>query len=169
MDKISKLRSTFDGSSSTTPTTAIEVDSSTTTSGHPLGVQFNHHLSSAPHANKALASALMLAGASRRLSFHLRSPILKDVVRALVVGKVGYGCAVFKPRLAHTDPTSTSFSAVQTAINDCYGRGARKTVEELLEEASLPSVNRMVVENIALETWKAMNYTCPYRPDHVRH
>ncbi len=131
-----------------------------------LGVQFDHHLSPAPHANKAHASARMLAGASRRLSLHLRSPILKDVVRALVVGKVGYGCAVFKPRLAHTDPTSTALSAVQTAINDCarfvlgYGRGARKTVEELLSEASLPSLNRMVVENIALETWKAMNYTC---------
>ena len=38
-------------------------------------------------------------------------------------------------------------------------------MEELLSEASLPSLNRMVVENIALEnialeTWKAMNYTC---------
>ena len=65
-----------------------------------LGVSFDSRLTPAPHLASTLASARALAGASRRLStMHLRQPILQQVVRALLVGKVGYACAILKPRL----------------------------------------------------------------------
>ncbi len=59
---------------------------------------------------------------------------------------------------------STDMRAVQTAVNDCARaiigtrRSERVSTEHLLEQSGLPSVNRMIVEQIALETWKGLNY-----------
>ena len=130
-----------------------------------LGVAFDRHLSPAPHLDGLLRAAHGLVGASNRLARHLRGPVLRQVVRALLVGRVGYGCAVLKPRLNDTDPQNVTLRKIQTAINDCARsilgsrRSERKPVEELLQESGLPSLNRLIVENVALETWKGMNYT----------
>ncbi len=85
--------------------------------------------------------------------------------RALIVGKVGYGGAVFRPRLKTTDPINKDMATIQIAVNDCaryiVGSTRRecKPIDELLVEAKLPSINQLIVEQIAVETWKGMNYT----------
>ncbi len=129
-----------------------------------LGVTFNGQLSPAPHMVASLRSARSLAAASRRLSLHLRERVLRQVVRALVVGRVGYACAVLKPRLLSTDPVNRDMAAIQVAINDCSraiigsNRCERQPVQELLDRTGLPSLNRLVVQNIAVEAWKGINY-----------
>ncbi len=67
-----------------------------------LGVSFDNRLTPAPHLASMLRSARALAGAIRRLSMHLRLPVLQQVIRALLVRKVEYACAVL--RLLATDP-----------------------------------------------------------------
>ena len=131
-----------------------------------LGVTFDNRLSPAPHLSSMLRSARSLAGASTRLSLHLRQQVLQQVIRALLVGKVGYACAVLKPRLTVMDPVQKDMAAIQTAINDCAraiigsSRGDRLPVPSLLAQAGMPSINRLIVEQIAIETWKGMNYEC---------
>ncbi len=131
-----------------------------------LGVTFDSRLSPAPHLTSMLRSARSLAGASRRLSLHLRRQALQQVVRALLVGTVGYACAVLRPRLVATDPVQKDLAAIQTAINDCAraiigsSRRDQMPIPSLLAQAGLPSLNRLIVEQVALETWKGMNYEC---------
>ncbi len=101
--------------------------------------------------------------ASWRLSIHLRLPVLKQVIRALLVGKVGYACAVLKPRLLATDPVQKDQAEIQTAVNDCARaiigskRSNRMPIPTLLAKAGIPSMNQLIVEQLAIETWKAMN------------
>ena len=129
-----------------------------------LGVSFDSRLTPAPHLASTLRSARSLAGASRRLSMHLRVPVLQQVVRALLVGKVGYACVVLKPRLLETDPVQKDLAAIQTAVNDCARAiiGSRRSdklpIPALLEKAGVPSVNHLIIEQLAVETWKGMNY-----------
>ncbi len=131
-----------------------------------LGVTFDNRLSPAPHLSSMLQSARSLAGASMRLSLHLRQRVLQQVVRALLVGKVGYACAILKPRLMSLDPVQRDLAAIQTAVNDCAraivgsSRSDRLSVPSLLAQAGMPSINRLIVEQIAVETWKGMNYEC---------
>ncbi len=131
-----------------------------------LGVTFDKHLSVAPYLSAVLSSARTIAGASRRLAMHLRQRTLQQVVRALLVGKVGYACAVLQPRLKDTDPQNKVMTDIQTAINDCAravigsNRKDRVPIRDLLQKAGLPSLNRLVIEQIAMECWKSMNYEC---------
>ncbi len=159
--------SSSSSSPSATATTTIMVGETSVQASNcvdMLGVTFDDSLSSSPHTQHILGIARTLAGASRRLSHHLRQGVLQQVIRALVVGRVGYGCAVLQPRLKDSDPLSSGMRAVQTAVNDCARaiigsrRSERVPVECLLERSGLPSVNRMIVEQIALETWKGLNY-----------
>ncbi len=129
-----------------------------------LGVSFDNRLTPAPHLASMLRSACVLAGAIRHLSIHLRLPVLKQVIRALLVGKVGYACAVLKPRLLATDPVQKDLAEIQTAVNDCSRaiigskRSNRMPILTLLAKVGIPSVNQLIVEQLAIETWKAMNY-----------
>ena len=129
-----------------------------------LGVSFDSHLTPAPYMAAVLRAARTLAGASRRLSLQLRQPVLQQVVRALLVGKVGYACAVLKPRLSSSDPLQKDLVAIQVAINysaravTSSNRSNKLPIPALLNKAALPSLNQLIVEQIALETWKGMNY-----------
>ena len=129
-----------------------------------LGVSYDARLSPAPRLAAALRAAKALTAASRRLSLHLRRPVLQQVVRSLLVGKVGYACAVLRPRLATTDPVQKDLAAIQTAVNDCAraivgsGRIDSLPIPSLLAQAGMPSLNRLIVEQIAVEAWKGMNY-----------
>ena len=131
-----------------------------------LGVSFNNRLSPAPHLASVLQSARSLAGASRRLSLHLRRQVLQQVVRSLLVGKVAYACAVLKPRFQPSDPAQKDLAAIQIAINDCAravvgsSRSKRLEIPVLLQKSGLPSLNQLIVEQIGVESWKAMNYEC---------
>ncbi len=117
-----------------------------------------------PHLAAVLRAARALTAASRRLSLHLRQPVLQQVVRSLLVGKIGYACTVLRPRLTATDPVQKDLAAIQTAINDCAranvgsSRNDRLPITSLLAQAGMPSLNRLIVEQIAVETWKGMIY-----------
>ncbi len=132
-----------------------------------LGVSFDGSLSPLPHMRSSLASARSIAAATRRLSLHLRRGALQQVARALIVGKVGYGAAALKPRLSSSDPQNGDLLAMQTAVNDCArhivgsNRRDKMPVKRLLLETGLPSLNHLIVEQIAIEAWKGMNYTGP--------
>ena len=132
-----------------------------------LGVSFDGSLSTRPHMRSSLASARSIAAATRRLSLHLRREALQQVARALIVGKDGYGAAALKPRLSSSDPQNGDLLAMQVAVNDCArhivgsSRGDKMPVKRLLLETGLPSLNRLIVEQIAMEAWKGMNYTGP--------
>ena len=53
---------------------------------------------------------------------------------------------------------------IQTAINDCARsiisgkRNDRMPIPTLLERAGNPSMKQLIVEQLAIETWKGMNY-----------
>lgn len=129
-----------------------------------LGVPFDGSLSTLPHLRSSLASARSIAAATRRLSLHLRRGSLQQVARAQVVGKIGYGAATLKPRLSFSDPLNKDLQSIQTAVNDCArhiigsSRRDKTPIRELLQETGLPSLNHLIVEQIAIETWKGMNY-----------
>ncbi len=71
---------------------------------------------------------------------------------------------VLKPRLLETDPVQKDLAAIQTAVNDCARAiiGSRRSdklpIPALLEKAGVPSVNHLIIEQLAVETWKGMNY-----------
>ncbi len=58
------------------------------------------------------------------------------------------------------------YTIIITAINDCAravigsNRKDRVPIRDLLQKAGLPSLNRLVIEQIAMECWKSMNYEC---------
>ncbi len=100
---------------------------------------------------------------AKRLSLHLPGSSLKSVMGALIRGKIGYACLVLTPRFSDGDPTSTLMHQLQVKVNNVPRAmiGAKKSdkirVEDLLEEASLPSINRLVIYTISMECWQALS------------
>ncbi len=72
---------------------------------------------------------------------------------------------MLKPHLLATDPVQKDLAEIQTAVNDCSRaiigsrRNDRMPIPTLiLAKAGIPYVNLLIVEQLALETWKGMNY-----------
>ncbi len=129
-----------------------------------LGVAFDKNLRSTPYLRAQVSATRRIGGAVKALSRHLPSHVVSKVARALVLGKTCYGvAATIPPRLHNSDPTSSAVAAIQVAINDVarsttgYCRNDRIPVTTLLNQSSLPSLNRLTVHNLAIETWKAIN------------
>ena len=128
-----------------------------------LGIKFDKHLTPTPHLCALEKAIRGIGGTARRLSVHLPQDLMGEVVKALLVGKISYGAAVVPPRLLETEPQSIILRKIQTSINDVartiVGISRRKCrpVEKVLEEAGIPSFNRVIVKSVALEAWKAMN------------
>ena len=121
-------------------------------------------LSIAPHLRSLSSAARSLVALTRRLLLHLpRGRHVQDVVRALVVGRLCYGCILISPRLSSEDPSCQLVQSLQTSVNDMARLliGARRadkiTVEELLELTGMPALNRVVVKTILCETWKCLH------------
>ncbi len=128
-----------------------------------LGVNFDRKLTPTPHIGNLISSVKSMAIMARRLSFHIPTRQVCSVMGALVRGRVGYACIVLPPRLNEEDPVCSLMASLQVAVND-VGRAAigsarskRKKVEEVLSESGLPSINRLVIETIGVECWKALN------------
>ncbi len=128
-----------------------------------LGVSFDKRLRSTPYLKAQVSATRKIGGAVTSLAKHLPCSIVARVGRALVIGKSGYGsAAAISPRLKESDPTSSAVASVQVAINDVARSvtGTKRTdklpVATLLKQSSLPSLNRLTVRNLALETWKAI-------------
>ncbi len=113
-------------------------------------------------AKKEIPPILLLATA-HRLALHLPRSSLKSVMGALIRGKMGYACLVLTPRFSDSDPTSTLMTQLQVNINNAARAitGVKNSdkirIEDLLEEASLPSLNRLVIYTIAMESWRALS------------
>ncbi len=128
-----------------------------------LGVSFDRQLSPTPHLNSLLSSAKSMAAMAKRLSLHLPRDLLKSVMGSLVRGKIGYACALLPPRLKESDPHPTLMSQLQVNVNNVARstigckKGDRLRIEDLLREAGLPSLNRMVVYAVAMECWRALS------------
>ena len=70
------------GDSGVTPVDSIEV----------LGTKFDRGLGSDPHLRELTSAVASMAGLARRLKIHLPTDLVVDIMKALLVGKVGY-CA----------------------------------------------------------------------------
>ena len=127
-----------------------------------LGVSFDRQLSVAPHLANLITSARSLLSMSRRLRHHLPRPLLKMVMQSMVRGRIGYACAVLPPRMTEHDPQNVLMHKLQVSLNDVArsiigcSRSDKIKVEELLQRSGMPSLNRMVVETIGAECWKAL-------------
>ena len=128
-----------------------------------LSLKFGHDLKSDPHISTLISSVASLAGAARRLRIHLPAQLAKDVVRALIIGKIGYGiAAALFPRLSQDDSRPALASALQICVKDVaralcgWNRADSLLVPSLLEQTGLPSVNRLAVKSVAMETWKSL-------------
>ena len=127
-----------------------------------LGVRFDKLLTPNPHLSSLVTATKSMTATARRLSLHLPKNSLKSVMGALIRGKIGYACLVLTPRFSDADPTSTLMHQLQVNMNNVARAmvGAKKSdkirVENLLEEASLPSINRLVIYTIAMECWRAL-------------
>ena len=128
-----------------------------------LGVSFDRQLSPAPHLHSLISSAKSMAAMARRISLHLPRDLLKLVMGSLIRGKIGYACAVLPPRLVPTDPLPTLMAQLQVNMNNVARStiGCRKSdrlkVEDLLNEAGFPSLNKMVIYTVSMECWRALS------------
>ncbi len=150
---------TTSGPSVTVGSTQI-VDSDSVTL---LGVSFDKRLRSTPYLKTQVSATRRIGGAVASLAKHLPCPIVARIARALVIGKSGYAmAAAITPRLKESDPASSDVASVQVAINNVARsvtgtkRNDRLSVATLLKKSSLPSLNRLAVRSLALETWKAI-------------
>ena len=72
-------------------------------------------------------------------------------------------CAVLPPRFSATDPSPTLMAQLQVCVNNVARATIRCNkcdklrVEDLLNEAGFPSINRLVIYTIAMECWRALN------------
>ncbi len=132
-----------------------------------LGISFNDLLRPVPFQTAQLSAAKRIRGTIRRLALHLpRGLLLKDVARALIAGKLGYGASVtFTPRFSAGDHQEPMAKDIQIAINDTARavlqkrRSARISRETLLQRSGIPSLNHLTISNLAIETWRAVNRT----------
>ena len=132
-----------------------------------LGLKFNRDLKSDPHIATLNSAVVSLAGVARWLKVHLPSNLAADIVRALLVGRIGYGiAATFFPRLGCDDPGSALMSTLQVRVNDVAkvicgsSRTDSQSIASLLERSGLPSVNRLAVKSVAIEAWKSLGPQC---------
>ncbi len=84
-------------------------------------------------------------------------------MKSMIRGKIGYACAVLPPRLSDQAPVNVLMHKIQVSLNDIgraiigCKRSEKKPVEDILSESTIPSLNKIVVETIGVECWKALN------------
>ncbi len=143
---------------------AIKVGSSVVTPAEKfkvLGVSFNKFLFPLPYLNSLISPTRALTVIIRRLL--LPSEVLNLVIGSFFRGKIGYASLILKPRLNDSDATSTIMAQFQVRIYDLARAtiGTKKSdrlrVEDLLSEAGLESLNRMIIYSIVMECWCALS------------
>ena len=128
-----------------------------------LGVTFDRQLSVTPYLENLVSTAKSLVIMCRRLLQHLPPSLVKLIMQSMIRGKIGYACAVLPPRMCDQAPKNVLMNKIQVALND-VGRaivGCKRSekikVEDILGESSIPSLNKLVIETIGIECWKALN------------
>ncbi len=129
-----------------------------------LGVGFNKNLRPVPYIIFQTKSARKILGVTRRLLCHLPPNLVAKISAALFTGKLGYGlAATISPRLVEQDPVNCGIQDIQIIVNTAARCILRKkltdkiSVQQLLAQTGLPSINRLVVKSAALETWRAIH------------
>ncbi len=128
-----------------------------------LGVSFDRQLTVTPYLNNLVGTAKSLVIMCRRLLQHLPSPLVKTIIGSMIRGKLGYACAVLPPRLDDQSPVNALMNKIQVALNDIgrsivgCKRSEKRRIEEILSESTIPSLNRVIVETIGIECWKALD------------
>ena len=100
-----------------------------------------------------------IAGLARCLKIPLPTDPVVDIMKALLVGKVGYcAAAVLHPRLNQDAPRSSLMAALQDVARVICGSSwsDQRTVADLLKSSGLPSVNCLAIKSIAVEAWKSL-------------
>jgi hypothetical protein len=133
-----------------------------------LGVCFDRKLSTTPHARAMLVAVKQRAAVISRLANLLpRGKYLRQLAVGLVKGKLGHTLAAYaSPRLpATTGGKVANATNIYHQIQVAYNRVARSitgyrlrdrvAIPNLLKKAGIPSVNRMIICSVAMETWSA--------------
>jgi hypothetical protein len=129
-----------------------------------LGVSFDRKLTTKPHAKAMLMATKQRAAIISRLVNHIPLGVYLRQLAGLVNGKLCHKLAAYEsPRLptqlSEATPPTTLYHQIQVA----YNRVARSitgvkirdrvAIPDLLQRASLPSLNGMVVNAVCMETW----------------
>ncbi len=92
---------------------------------------------------------------AQRLLLHLPCGLqVQDIRQAMVVGRHCYDSILFMPQLAPEDPCCQLLKSIQALINDMaclllwVTRADQILVEQLLAEADMPALNRVVIQTI---------------------
>ncbi len=129
-----------------------------------LGVKFDSNLNSTPFLAMQHRAAAPILATIRRLARYLPPAHLAKVASALLVGKVSHAAAVtITPRLSQSEPILPHVNKLQVSINDAAriilgsSRKDKIMIGDLLVKTGLPSLNQLVVKDIAIECWRAIN------------
>jgi hypothetical protein len=137
-----------------------------------LGVCFDRKLTTKPHAQAMLVAVKQRAAIIARLVNHIpRGKYLRQLAMGLVNGKLGHELAAYAtPRLPGPSGEAENPPTLYHQIQVAYNRVARSiagvkirdrvSVPYLLKRAGIPSVNGMVGNAVAMETWN-----CRYSSD----
>ncbi len=133
-----------------------------------LGTTFDKQLKPAPFVMAQTEAAMKISGLLRRLARCLTPLHLAQIASSLVLGKLGYAAAAaLMPRMAPSDTQQVTYKKLQTLVNSMARvitgrtRSDRDNCETLLAVTGLPSLNRLIVKGVALETWRALKDTSP--------
>ena len=134
-----------------------------------LGLQLDKKLSPAPYIASLRASLAQRVGMLRRLRVSMPSHTLSAFSQGLFYGKLRvYANLVFNACLEEDKPTKGA-DAVQVLINDVARiiTGLKRTdhvrIRDLLDKASVPGLNEVVVIASGMLAW---NMTHPSHPMH---
>lgn len=128
-----------------------------------LGVRIGGDLSLSGHLEDVARATRVRSGMVARLAKHVpRGPYLRQLALGILLGKMGYAAPAVAPlRLDESEPRNGYVDKIQVALNEAARAitGKRQidhvTVPSLLQDAGLPSYNRLAVRAVAIETWKA--------------
>jgi hypothetical protein len=130
-----------------------------------LGVSFDRKLSTKPHAKAMLVATKQRAAVIARLADHIPSGrYLRQLAMGWVNGQLCHALAAFAtPRLPAPSGEAENPYTLYHQIQVAYNRVERSitgvrirdrvSVPNLLERAGIPSINGMVVNAVAMETW----------------
>jgi hypothetical protein len=132
-----------------------------------LGVNFDRKMTTAPHVDDLVKATRQRAALIARLGHHLpRGQYLRQLADGMVFGKVRHALgAVATPRLLADTPVGARYKAIQVAINDVARtvtggkRSDHTSVRDLNDRAGFPTLNELVTQTVAMETWAAFNST----------
>ena len=105
---------------------------------------------------------------ARLMAFVPRN-MLVGVAHGLIISKLRFGLPIYgAPRITTSDYQNVMQKKLQTEVNNVMRLLAGKSkldmtpIIELMRLTTLPSVNRLVVEQSAIEFWKSVKYELPF-------